>query len=172
MKRRGTFARLTLNRIAGIVVCILAAGPVTIFVDIAIKVTRGRRLTGTAATIWNEPLSEILAVFAMVDAVMSPMIAAIALGMYVLARLSKDGFLIATLSGAFFGYVAITMTFLTLMGKAPGLEFDSPSNTRNIATMFFTTFTISALYWLVSIRRERSWRRIDMQDELALRAME
>ena len=172
MKRHGTLGRVMLNRIAGIAVCALAAGPTTVFIDIAIKVMRGRALTAFTTSVWDEPVPEILAIFAMIAVVMSPMVGTIALGMYVLAKLNKDGFLIATVSGALLGYVAMTITFLILMGKTPGLEFDSPSNTRNIATMFFITLVISVLYWLVSIRRERNWRRIDTQDDLALRAME
>jgi hypothetical protein len=172
MKRRGTLAKLALNRVAGIAVCTIAAGPIMIFTDIAIKAMRGRALTGFSTTLWSEPYPEILMTFAIMAVLMLPMVGTIALGMYLLARLSKDSFLIATVSGALVGYVAITMTLLIGIGRAPGLNFDSPSNTRNLATMLLITSATSALYWLVSIRRERSWRRIDMQDEVALRAME
>jgi hypothetical protein len=64
------------------------------------------------------------------------------------------------------------MTFLIATGEAPGLEFDKPSNTRSLANMLLVTLAISVLYWVLSIRRERNWRRIDMQDDLTLRAME
>jgi hypothetical protein len=172
MERRGTLAKLVLNRVAGIVICAIAAGPITVFIDMAIKAMRGRALTGFSATLWTESLLEILTMFAMMAAIMSPMVGTIALGMYILAKLRKDGFLIATLSGALLGYFALTAIFLIMMGKAPGLNFDSPSNTRSLANAFLITSAISVLYWLISVRRERSWRRIDMQDELALLAME
>jgi hypothetical protein len=172
MKPRGTLARLVINRIGGIAVCALAAGPIIVFTDLVIEAMRGRALTGSSATLWSEPIPEILATFAMMAMIMLPTVGAIALGMYVLAKLSKDGFLIATASGAIAGYGAITMTFLIATGEAPGLEFDKPSNTRSLANMLLVTLAISVLYWVLSIRRERNWRRIDMQDDLTLRAME
>lgn len=95
------------------------------------------------------------------------------MGMYLLGKLRRDSFLISLGIGTILVSVSIGMTIYVMVGPSLGLRLYEPYVWYGVAIVgIVMSALLSALYWLIAVRRDRIHRlqaEIDMQ---AIRAME
>ena len=111
-----------------------------------------------------------------VSALALPTVAMLSIGMHLLGKLQRDSFLIAFEVGTILVCVGIGITTFVLVGPSPGIDFDD-SNIRYeaaivVAIVLAVSALLSALYWLIAVRRDRSRRMLAESDARAVRAME
>jgi hypothetical protein len=133
---------------------------------------RTRSLVTAVSEVWSLPATRLVYGWALASIFAFPSVVVIALGAIVPARANRDTFVLSIACGTACAFVAISVTCLIAVGKAPGFDFGHPSNVSDGALMVLACSIGSALYWLVAGRRQRSRRQLAEQHERALRAME
>ena len=165
-------ARPSLDQIAGVLLCAVAAGPIAVLVVTINETLQARSPVTAVSEMLSVPVVRLMLGWAVASLFALPSVGAIALGTIPLARANRDTFLVSFACGTACAYVAISITCLITIGEAPGFDFGHPSNVSDAALMVLACSIGSALYWLVAVRRQRSRRQLAAQHERALRAME
>ncbi|NJM93006.1 MAG: hypothetical protein HC861_10745 [Rhodospirillaceae bacterium] len=108
-----------------------------------------------------------------VSALALPTVAMLSIGMYLLWKLRRDSFLIAFGVGMILVSVSIGLTIHVMVGPSPQIYFDEPYVLLGIAIVVLVfSALLSALYWLLAVRRDRRRRLLAESDAQAIRAME
>jgi hypothetical protein len=165
----GSTAVVTVDRVKGIAICTIAAGPLGLLVFL-VGLTIGKEsLVLAVAEMLEVPL---LLFGGGISLVMLPTIVAIAAGNHALGRMDKDGFMASTLAGSIIGYSIVSLTGVILIGEAPGWNLTDGVGPSDATLIILANALLSALYWLVTVRAERNRRKLARERERALRAME
>jgi hypothetical protein len=111
-----------------------------------------------------------------VSALALPTVAMLSIGMYLLAKLRRDSFLIAFAVGTILISAGIAITTLIIAGPLSDIDLDDPYTRYEAAGVVVVVLVVSAflsaLYWLIAVRRDRRRRLRAESDTLAIRAME
>jgi hypothetical protein len=108
-----------------------------------------------------------------VSALALPAVATLSIGTYLLGKLRRDSFLISLGVGTFLVSASIGVTIYVMVGPSPGIRFNEPYVWYGIAIVVVVmSALLSALYWLLAVRRDRSRRLLAESDMRAIRAME
>ena len=151
-----------LDQIVGIVACAGAAGPVFLLMYMLIGMDE-------VGEVWNIPLLNLILGCATASLIALPIAILIAVATHVLARRKSDTFTMSAACGTAIGFIVISIASEIAVGGSPLTE---PDNVRDIVLLLLGSFIMSALYWLVAVRRIRNRRALTEQHERAIRAME
>lgn len=160
-----------LRRVIGVTICTVATAPmvpILASIDEAIAAKSLRPLIAN----FDHSLDALLFGWMGVSLFMLLVAVSIAIAMHVLVRLIRDSFMVALGAGVVIGYAALCGTAVLVMGDAPGLNFDQAENGADAAISVTLTSSMSALYWLIVARRDRSARMLADLGASAIRAME
>ena len=162
MKPGERIARPFLYQITGIAACAGAAGPVFLLMYMLGGLEE-------VAEVWNIPLLDLILGCATASLFALPIAIMIAIGAHILARRKNDTFMMSVVCGTAIGFIAISVASEIAVGGSPFTESD---DVKGIVLLLLGSFTMSALYWLVAVRRVRRRRGLTEQHERAIRAME
>jgi hypothetical protein len=150
------------DQIIGIAACAGAAGPVFLLMYMLIGLDE-------VGEVLNVPLPNLILGCAIASLIALPIAILIAIATHVLARRNNDTFMKSAACGTAIGFIVISIASEIAVGGSPLSE---PGNVRDIALLLLGSFIMSALYWLVAVRRIRNRRGLAEQQERAIRAME
>jgi hypothetical protein len=108
-----------------------------------------------------------------VSALALPTVAMLSIGMHLLGKLRRDSFPIAFGIGTVLICLGIGITTFVIVGPSRGIDPYIRFGPATIVKVVLTASALlSALYWLIAVRRDRKRRRLVEQHEQALEAME
>jgi hypothetical protein len=168
MNPRPRFAIPSLDQIIGVAACAGAAGPIFLLMSTIDSMVKA---PDEVVQLWRtaRPLPDLLRGCAMASLFALPIVTMIAIGAQALARRKHDSFMKSVACGSAIAFVATSIACEILLGTSPLSE---PGNVRENALLALGSFIMSALYWLLAVRRTRNQRALAEQHERALRAME
>jgi hypothetical protein len=138
----------SLDQIIGIAACAGAAGPVFLLMYMLIGLDE-------AGEVWTTPLPNLILGCAIASLIALPIAILIAIATHVLARTKNDTFIKSAACGTAIGFIVISIASEIAVGGSP---LSDPGNVRDIALLLLGSFIMSALYWLMAVRRARSRR--------------
>ena len=148
----------------------LPMGPIAFVLGLTNKAIESGSLSGALAGV--RPTVVVLGCLK-VSALALPAVAILSIGMYLLGKLRRDSFLIAFGVGTILVSVSIGITIYVMVGPSPATEINEPYIWYGIAIVVLVmSALLSALYWLLAARRDRSRRLLSESDAQAIRAME
>jgi hypothetical protein len=159
----GWSAIVTVDRIKGIAMCAVAAGPLVLLVFLI-----GLTIESGSYALALDDMRDlgILKFCGVMSLLMLPIMVITAIVNHVLGLLEKDFFAVSIVSGAIIGYVSIRAVAAVLVGYW-GYGFETGD-----LLLISANALLAILYWQMTVRRERNRRKLAKQSELALRAME